>query len=390
MASQQGLFEEFPKTSKEEWAAQWIKDLKGKPLSELDWEVEANITQFAAYTEEEIAPSPTLTAGRIANTWGVGEYIEVEDMGQANAAVLEGLEGGVNAPLFRLHHLPDLQELAVLLEGVEPAFITVHFALQHPDKDPAVLFRHLIYYARRRGLKLSDIKGSVDFDPLLDWANPPFDALARIITFADRHTPHFKVLQVNGQVLHDGVENTSRELALILSKGVAYLEEMMQRGIEPAVTNGAMQFSLALSTSYFVEIAKIRALKILWANVLTAYDLEEVVLPPIAAHTAPESQTDNREYNMIQAATQAMAAATGGADYVYVLPADAVRQEHSSSFSRRIARNVQHLLQMETHLDRVVDPAAGSYYIETLTRKLCEEAWHQFQEMEEKGGYMAL
>ena len=90
---------------------------------------------------------------------------------------------------------------------------------------------------------------------------------------------------------------------------------------------------------------------------------------------------------MIKAATQTMAAAIGGADLIYVLPADYQQKGESTSFSRRIARNVQHLLQMESHLDQVIDPAAGSYYIERLTRHLCEEAWQEFQHIERQGGY---
>lgn len=384
-------FAEFPPSTKAEWLAQLSKDLKGKPLSELDWQLESDIRLSAVYTAEDLGtPPPPLVNGRIDNAWQVGEYINVGDAGAANAQALEGLRGGVNAPLFRFYHLPNVEELAILLADIEPSFISVHFAPHYPDKDPAELFRNLVYYTRRRGVPLADIRGSLDFDPLLDWTTPPWPPLVRLLRFADRYMPQFKVLQVNGQVFHTGAGDSAQELAWIVAKGVAYIDHLAALGVPPAMTNRHLQFSLAIGKRYFVEIAKIRALKLLWTNVLAAYGIDDAhtVLPPIAAHVAADSQVEDREYNMISAATQAMSAAIGGADSLYVLPADAATSDVSTGFTRRIARNVQHLLQMESHLDRVADPAAGSYYIETLTHALATSAWAQFQAIEQDGGYL--
>lgn len=385
----QNLFLKFSKPSKEDWLTKVTKDLKGRSISDLDWALEEKIKISAIPSNADISGElPPLTARRTDNNWHIGSYVEVKDMGDANAQVLEELNGGIQAPLFKLRHLPNLEELEILLKDIETGFIAVHFALQHPGKDPAAFFRNLIFYARRHQLDLTAINGSVDFDPLLDWAKPPFQPLARILRFAQQYTPNFKVLQVNGRALHTGAANSSRELALIIAKGVEYLDQLQQFGIDPALTNRHLRFSIANSCSYFVEIAKIRALKILWANVLEAFQLSEQSLPPISAHPARETQTDNAELNMIRATTQAMAAAIGGATTIYVLPANANQNEPSTPFTRRIARNVQHLLQLESSLGEVNDPAAGSYYIEKLTQELCKEAWLQFKDIETKGGYL--
>ena len=144
---------------------------------------------------------------------------------------------------------------------------------------------------------------------------------------------------------------------------------------------------MAVSTSFFVDIAKLRALRILWANLLDAYGAGDAPLPLLVAHLARETQADDQHTNMIKAGTQSMAAVIGGADRLYVRPADFFNQEPSSSFTRRIARNVQHILKMESHLDRVGDPGAGSYYIEMLTEKLADAAWREFQELEAKGEF---
>ncbi|MCB0638992.1 MAG: hypothetical protein KDC54_20325, partial [Lewinella sp.] len=171
-------------------------------------------------------------------------------------------------------------------------------------------------------------------------------------------------------------------------KGAEYLAQMEARGVAPAVTNAHMQFSVAVSTSYFLEIAKLRALRVLWANVLAGYGLTDVPLPKVAVHQAMESQEGDVHTNMIKAATQAMAAATGGADLLFIVPANHARREPSTPFTRRIARNVQHLLQLESRFTNVIDPAAGSYYLEKVTTTLAEKAWARFQQVEAQGGFL--
>ncbi|MBK7869743.1 MAG: hypothetical protein IPJ74_03185 [Saprospiraceae bacterium] len=199
--------------------------------------------------------------------------------------------------------------------------------------------------------------------------------------------PHFRIVEVDARRLHSGVERTSQELAYTIAKGSEYLAQLAERGVNLGIANQQMQFAVAISTSYFVEIAKIRALKILWLNVLEAYGATPQ-FPFIEVHFAPESQDNNPNTNMIRAATQALSAVVGGADRLYILPANAALGESSTSFTRRIARNVQHLLQMESHTDKVSDAGAGSYYIEKLTNILAEKAWAKFQEIEAQGGYL--
>lgn len=388
MSEPNQLFQAFPTIDKATWLQKIEADLKGRSLGELDWQLEDHIRLSAANTKEDVATITTPMVGqRQDNSWEIGEYVRVTEMGAGNAQALEGLNGGINAPLFQLPHLPTVDELSTLLADIEPRFISVHFAPHHPGKDPAELFRNLIYYARQEGYALADIDGSVDFDPLLDWVEPPMQPLARILDFAQAYTPRFKVLQINGRSLHTGPQYSSRELALIVAKGLEYIVQLQALGVPPTTINSHMQFSLATSTNYFVEIAKIRALKILWANVLAMYGLEQVSLPPVIAHLSAESQTTERESNMIRAATQAMSAIIGGANRLYIKPADQSTQAESTAFTRRIARNVQHLLQLESGLDQVIDPAAGSYFIENLTQQLCEQAWATLKEIETVGGY---
>lgn len=386
----QELFSSFASSNKAQWLQKVEKDLKGKSIDELNWQLEENITLSPFYTrEDQSETNPSLTLNKSSNTWQIGEYIDVDNLEQANKDVLKALNGGVNAPLFRFHHLPSTQAFEQLLKGVESSYISVHFEPQDAGKDPAEFFRNLIYYARKTGVAIADTKGSLDFDPLLDWDQPPFKALARILAFAGRQTPHFKVLHINGQVFHTGVENTSVELALILSKATEYLDQMEKQGIAPSLTNKHLQFSVSIGNSYFVEIAKLRALRILWANILDAYQIEDE-LPPVVAHIALDETSTDVPTNMIKASTQTMSAAIGGANTIFVPPADYKQSDRKPDFTSRIARNVQHLLQLESGLDRVIDPASGSYYIETLTKALCEGAWKHFKAIENKGGFLKV
>ncbi len=383
----------FSPVGKAAWLERVEKDLRGRPLSDLDWQLEESIRVAPIYTAEDVEPTlPPLTGGRSTNRWEIGAYIEAGDPKTVNQQALEALAGGVTAPLFHLLHQPTVSEIGEILEGIRLDYISLNTALIHPDKDPAELFRDLVYYLRRSNYNLSAIRGTVDFDPFLDWSDPPYPPLVRLLGFVSKYMPHFRVLQVNGRTFHTGPGHTSEELALLVSKGTAYLRQVAHHGADPAVVNRHLQFTMAMSASYFTDIAKLRALKLLWANVLNGFGLKNQPLPPISTHQSLDSQTQDTNANMIRATTQTMAAAIGGASQIYVLPADVTGNTgaKSSAFTRRIARNVQHLLQLESHLDWVADPAAGSYFIEKLTDALAEAAWSQFQHIEAQGGFVEV
>lgn len=384
------LFSEFKDTSKSDWLRQLEQDLKGKTLDDLAWKINEDLQMDAFYHPDDFegrSSFPTMTGRRSNNRWEIGEYVEAGDVKAANKTLLEGLLGGVQAPALRLKHELSDDELHQLLEGVDPRLVSLHFEQDFPGKDP----EHLLYSFGRwvvsQGISTDAVAGSIGFDPFLDWPEPPFTALGRAIAFCASELPGFRVLQIDGRVFHDRPQNAADELALILAKGSECFSQMETLGFSPSTVNRHMYLAIAVNTSYFIAIAKIRALKIVWANLMAAYGMGEKPLPHIAVHLAPESQGHDPYQNMITATTQAMSAVIGGVDRLYLLPSDASIQQESSAFSRRIARNVQHLLQLESFLDRVSDPAAGSYYIETLTEKIAQNAWKAFQQMELEGGF---
>ncbi|MCB9082424.1 MAG: hypothetical protein H6555_12015 [Lewinellaceae bacterium] len=383
------IFPEFPPISKVEWLARLEKDLKGKPWEDLLWHLEDDITIAPAYFPED-RPVDRSALGRTAqgSHWEIAESYEVEgDIAQANAQALEGLQGGVEAPLFLLKRHISEQQLEQLLNGINLDAISLNIAEFYAEKEPLKLLESFCRIANKRSSQPQALQGSIDFDPLLDWNEPPLDDLVRALHLVEAELPRFKILQINGRYYHAGPQEAARELGYTIAQGSEYLARLLEHGISPEHANRYLQFSVAVSSSYFVAIAKLRALRILWNNVLRGYGITNPAPTEIVVHLAKETQDENPNTNMIRATTQAMSAIIGGADRLYVLPANAALKEPSTSFSRRIARNVQHLLRFESHLHAVTDPAAGSYYIEQLTDALATKAWALFQELEEKGEF---
>ncbi len=379
----QTIFDEFPPVSKEEWLQKIEKDLRGKPLSDLQWQLEDNINVDALYHPDDQVPATALSwNGRSENEWEIGEYIIEDKTSEANKLALKGLQGGAQALLFRLKKDIDKEALAELLNGIELDLISTHFEQFYADKDPVKLLNLIFDHIKEVEKDPALIEGSIDFDPMLDWVDPPMDKMKECIVFCQENMPKFKILQVNGREYHGGNEYSSRELGYILAKGNEYLSYLSEQGLDPALVNSHMQFAISISTSFFVEIAKLRAFRLLWGNVLQAHGVDPTQIPAVEVHLARETQVEDIHTNMIRATTQAMSAVIGGADRLYVRPANLVKKEAPMPFTLRIARNAQHLLKLESYLNRVVDPSAGSYYIEALTDKLADEAWAKFQEIE--------
>lgn len=388
MSSNANLFSEFKPNTKAEWLAKIEKDLRGKPLSDLQFHLEEEISLESFYHADDfIEKYAPIAASKSNNTWQIGEYIEAHDVKEANKEALEALNGGATALMFRLYHQLEESELAQLLNGIELAYISTNFGQYFPKKNPSLLLEQFYNYIQAQDKKAAKINGSIDFDAIFDWTEPPFEDLAKSVQFCNNNLPNFKIVTLDARQFHSGIERTSLELAYTIAKGSEYLAQLAERGVSPATVNQHLVIKVALSTSYFVEIAKLRALKLLWANVLQAYGAQ-ADLPFIEVHFARESHDNDLNTNMIRSATQALAAVIGGVDRLYVPPANIAKGEESSSFTRRIARNVQHLLQLESHTDKVLDPAAGSYYIEKLTDVLAEQAWAKFQEIEAQDGYL--
>lgn len=378
----------WPTTDKSDWLDLVRHELKGQDPADLDWVLNERVRLSPFYTLAEAPPRPPLA--RSKGSWQPGSYVAAGSAATVNAQALAELAGGAEALLFNLYHQPSVEEMAEILAGIELPYISLHTALYFPDRDPAELFRDLITYLRRQQVPLAKITGSVDFDPLFDWSDPPIKPLIRLLRFVHQYMPNFRVLQVNGTAFNTGPERADAELALTIAKGAEYLSLLQTAGIEPLVANQHLQFAMSLGTSFYVDVAKLRALRLLWANVLKAFGVKQSAPARLAAHSGLDSLTDQVNDNLLRLTTQAMAAITGSADVLFLLPADCATNTGETPFGRRMARNIQQMLKLEAGFDDLQDPAAGSHYLETMTEQLAQAAWGQFQDIEAAGGFAVV
>ena len=377
--SNTALFAEFTPSTKAEWLAKIERDLKGRSVEELDWQLNnqptpLSISPFAHLADLETLPEP-LADNRAANTWAIGEHIYVSaDYKAANQAVLTALMGGVNAPCFVFDgDFPSETQLETLLKDVELDYISTFFKEKTENKSPLSFLKNLKKQAEKSGKNPQILRGGIFYDPFADGR---FDVVSatETVRFAAENCLEMSVLSVNGEGFFDDSTNVVEELLKTLTAGELYLKKLIDNGLDADIINNALSFRFQMGVSYFVEMAKIRAFKILWGNVLSAYGVVPK-MPLIFASTTAKTFVDDAHTNKIRATTQAMSAVIGGAEMLTLQPTE------DSDFGRRIARNVQHLLTMESYLDKVVDPSAGSYYIETLTEKLAAAVWERFTAM---------
>jgi len=373
MSDNKNLFEEFEANTFEEWLEKLQKDLKGRPHQELNWQMEKGIKLPPYFTAEQIEKYTPLSQEE--NTWQIGSCIDTSQGYQkANHILLKELEGGVQAPIIILKAIPSEEEMGQLFQNVDLSIISTHFDWPEACKHPLAFLELFYDYLTKSTKYTSELKGSFGFSPSVETLRD-----ARLFLEEKHQLRTFQLFKIDGCTYYDGVENSSEELAKIIFEINLLLAASEKQKIEVEGVAKNLVVSIAIDHSFFVSIAKIRSLKLLWENLLEAYDITNPPSLTIEAHFAEKSLKPEKEDNMIRAASQAMSAIIGGIDRLYFLPSDSLQNKQGSFFTRRIARNLQHILQMESFLDKVVDPAAGSYYIEYLTNELGNAAWEKFK-----------
>jgi methylmalonyl-CoA mutase len=214
------------------------------------------------------------------------------------------------------------------------------------------------------------------------------------LTNSSKHAqalPNYRVIAVNGHIFANAGATIVQEMAFTLSAGSEYLTRLTDKGLFIGEVAPKIKFNLAVGSNYFMEIAKIRAYRLLWAQIVNAYGLNDARNGRMFIHAENASwnfTVYDPHVNLLRTTTSTMSAVLGGIDSFKVLPFDAPF-ESSTDFAERIARNQQLVLKEESYLDKIADPAAGSYYIENLTQMLVDEAWKLFLNIDEEGGFVS-
>lgn len=366
-------FSEFPFVSKADWLKQVTRDLQDKPLESLHWQPAAGL-DLSPFVHAEDFPEPALPLSTTPASWEIGEAITVGDPMTANHQALEALAFGAEGLLF---HLPPGTAVAPLLQGVYPEMIGLHFDGPAVAHNPGVLLAELQLIARERGLATTQLRGSLAYDPVSSAPIVDWRYLADLLVYARTDFPGFRFIAVQSAA---EVTDVVEALVQLLRRGHFYLQKLTERGLSAAEVADSLHFQLPVGPGYFLEIAKIRAFKILWLHVLQGWQAP-LTYPHISARFAPTAYTDDLYTNMLRATTMAMSAVLGGVNRLTVQPYAEGRETQTNyppEFGRRIARNVQHLLKLESGFDDMADPAAGSYYIENLTGQIGRVVWEKF------------
>ena len=245
----------------------------------------------------------------------------------------------------------------------------------------------------------SDLKGLVGADPIGVWVkdgalhmslDTAFDEMAHSVIWASEQAPQLKTVLISGDAYANGGANDVQEVAYALATAACYVRQLAQRNVDIHTIANSMMFTFSLGANFFMEIAKLRALRVIWARIMEAFGADESDRAVhVHGRTSAFTKTVYDPYvNLLRNTTQAFSGVVGGLDSMEVSPFDQPIRK-SDDFSRRIARNIQVMLQTEFELRQPVDPVGGSWYVETLAAELCEKIWAEFQAIEAKGGIVA-
>ena len=398
------LFSEFAPVSTEEWMAKITADLKGVPFEKkLVWKTGEGFNVNPFYRAEDIeglktteslpGEFPYVRGTKKDNDWKVRQNIEVCCFKGANEKALDLLTKGVTSLGFIIKGDEVNEEnIATLLEGICPASVELNFNTCNCKAEK--LIGILADYFKGKGVDAEKCYGSVNYDafkkPLVKGKeNSEWVEGAAAVLKAGQALPNYRVLAVNAFLFNNAGAYISQELGYALAWGNELMAKLTEAGFTADEVAKKIKFNLGISSNYFMEIAKFRAARWLWAEIVAAYKPACECACKMVAH-AQTSEWNMTVYdahvNLLRSQTEAMSAALAGVDSITVRPFDKIYQT-PDDFSERIARNQQLLLKEECHLDKVVDPSAGSYYVEVLTNSLADVAWKLFLEVEEKGGF---
>lgn len=402
------LFEEFPPVSTQQWMDKVTADLKGADFNrKLVWKTNEGIDVQPFYRAEDLEKLDYLNSlpgefpyvrgtKKNNNEWLVRQSIVVKDFAEANKKALNYLMRGVDSLAFVFNGGElTVADLDVLLKDICLTAVEVNFVGCCSVKASEAF----VQYVKNGGWNPKEVCASVEYDPfgkfaltgvLRNGAEHVIENAIKMIA-STSELSKFKTLAVNGKNFGDTGSSIVQELAYSLALGAEYLTALTEKGTEVDAVAKKMKFNLSVSANYFLEIAKLRAARLLWAQIVKAYEpkCDCSCKMTIHAETGSWNKTVYDAYvNMLRTQTEAMSASLGGADSITVLPFNAAYEE-SNEFSDRIARNQQLLLKEESHFSKIADPAAGSYYIEELTASIADQAWKLFLEVQEKGGFLA-
>jgi len=426
------LLEEFPEHTLEQWKEAAVQLLKGRPFDKtLITQTYEGFDLQPIYMQETLPELSHLgdqpgmgtmvrgarVDGYLENSWLISQELSAPSPDQLNGVIREGLENGQNEVNIWLDRpsrsglgcssgdestgvcgvsLSSVEDLRTAFKGVHADMVS--FYLQSGMAAPAVYALFAAWVGETPGGG-ADIRGCIGLDPIAWLAengqfpgerDRVFATMSAMLKSSKETLPQLQVIEAAGHSCHNAGGSSVQEMAMVLASGVTYLREMCERGHTAAEVASRMRLTVSVGGNFFLEVAKLRALRLLWQRVLSAWGVsEKEQVMHVHARTGLWNKTILDPYvNMLRTTTEAFSAVVGGCDSLHVSAFDEIIRE-SDTFSRRIARNTHTILAEECGMSEVIDPAGGSWAVETLTDQMAREAWSAFQKIEEAGGIIA-
>ncbi len=382
----------FPTASIEDWVEKSEQSMKGKKIETLEKNTYEQIKLKPLYTKNDqtdLSPFPGQSdfrrgiqpLGYLAHPWKVAQKLSIE--GDLREELDSAFLKGQTAIAFEvsdavLTHLKDLEE----------KHLAYPFSINAKHHHP-------IFIDELQRLPFSQKShGYIGFDPIAtltevgkDKIEESYQQLVETVNDGISNLPHLRTILVDTVPYHNGGAQAVQELAFAIATGVEHIEELTERGLSLHAILSKLVFQFSIGSNFFMELAKLRAARMLWDKVTEAYGVaEENRGMVISAFTSSFTKTVFDPYvNLLRAGNEAFAAVLGGIQYLHVSPFNEPEGK-TTAFSERIARNMQLILRDEAHLAKTIDPAGGSWYVEYLTQELVIKAWELFLEIDEKGG----
>ena len=372
MSQAEPLFSGFPAVEHAAWKSRVLEELKGADYAKIVWKTPEGIVMEPWYNRSNAVPFPAARTSRSTNSWSICQQILVIKAAQGAEAAASAIAGGADALEFRLSDpsLVSASNLAALIGDVDLSKVELFFS--GAIGDASALLGNLMTipgFASASGGILND------------------SGCASLVCI-ERRPAGFRSLAVDTGRFHDKGATVTQEVTFALAEVSDLLNRATGSGIDPAKAAASISVVFSTGTSHFPELAKLRAFRAMWLQVLSAYGIlpDCAPEPKIFVRSSRRSTSVLDPYtNILRLSTEAVSAILGGCDTLQLSSFDPVGAV-SPQLVERITRNIHHLLREESGLDRVVDPAAGSFYIDTMTEALCREAWKIFQEIEAAGG----
>ncbi len=417
--------------STNDWQALAEKELRGKPLSELDWETPEGIIVKPVYTAEDAdgvdhtggmpgvapylrGPRATMYAGR---PWTIRQYAGFSTAEESNDFYRKNLaagQQGVSVAFDLATHrgydsdhprvvgdvgkagvaIDSVEDMKILFDGIPLEKVSVSMTMNGAVIPVLASF---IVAGEEQGVNRSALSGTIQNDILKEFMvrntyiyppEPSMRIVSDIIEYTSNQMPRFNSISISGYHMQEAGANLVQELAFTLADGKEYVKAAIACGMDVDAFAGRLSFFFAIGMNFFMEAAKLRAARLLWARIMAEFEPKKPQSSMLRTHcqTSGVSLAEQDPYNnVVRTAYEAMSAVLGGTQSLHTNSFDEAIALPTEA-SARLARNTQLILQNETGVTNVVDPLAGSYYVEALTKEMADAAWKIIEEVDEMGG----